>query len=169
MQRPLDIHKLGFVLENNPNPRVRNEIAMTIASNLDEASIPYLEQALKDPGIWSRGGVIGGWRHFYVSDTAAYALAQINGQDAQDILSKYLYERDGEPSIDLILKRLDSGLEPFGRNPIRTQLALTLAFQGACRSFASPSRKSYECRAKWIQRHVSGGKCTDQIWRTSGS
>ncbi len=129
LKRPLDVHKLGFALENNPNPRVRNYIAHTLAAGAEQAAIPYLERSLQDLGIWSRGGNFGGWTHYYVADMVAYALSRIGSTDAREILSRHLYQDDGEPSIDLLLKRLESGTEISIRNPIRSQLAIMIAFR----------------------------------------
>lgn len=129
LKRPLDTHKLGFALENNPNPRVRDNVAYTLAAGADQSAIPYLERSLNDLGIWSRGGSFGGWMHYYVADTVAYALSQIGTPDAKNILRSYLYEETGEPSIELLLKRLDCGMEISLRNPLRTQIAVMIALR----------------------------------------
>jgi len=95
-------------LEMHPSPTVRNRSAFLLGKTKDSKSTTALINALDDKGIWGYGKntpVLGlKTRHFYVADTAAYALAQI-GTDKNILLSKG-YESDGSISIPLLMKRI---------------------------------------------------------------
>lgn len=130
INRPLDISKIGKVMLSHPVPMVRANLATTLGKIKSPDAIDFLEKALDDTQIWSRGTIAVSWRHYFVSDEAAVSLAQIGTPNASAILERHKYKPNGLPSTELLVERLESGFDINHRDPLRTQIAYSLARKG---------------------------------------
>ncbi len=133
LNRPIDVDALGKILLNNPNPIVRDKMALALGKYNHSKAVFYLKVALKDIGIWSKGGILTPYIHYYVADSAARSLAHIGSEcaecnvECEDALHKNLYEKDGNWTDQLLSRRLDDMFEVSRRDSLRAQNAKILA------------------------------------------
>ena len=106
---PVPLYDTVSIMRHSPNPMVRENAFYIAARSRNLAYIPYLVEALDDPGIYQRGGLFTGFTWHFLADKAAIALGSFDTQGSREALQEYGYEINGVPTIELLLTRIIEG------------------------------------------------------------
>jgi tetratricopeptide (TPR) repeat protein len=123
----LPVQRLIPILVKHPIPLVRAHIAIALGDLQEMRAVPFLIDALHDNGLASYGtaGPYQGINQvfLYVSDAAAYAVAQFDSEQCQKALLNNGYSKDGHLTLDLLLERLKSDRDVSAKGSLRRQWA----------------------------------------------